>query len=113
MMIGGSRFTCPVDGCDWQLDPAAETGPVQYVMPVNPTSEDVFAAVQQVADKRAAKTEAAVREHAVSHDVLDFLRTIMRLQQDLYQQDSGIRPHVYRAYTDSDTPSDHREEMKP
>jgi hypothetical protein len=103
-LIGRSLLTCPVDGCEWELDHGIMDKPGRYVMPINPTPEDVTASINAAATKRAELVEASVREHAESHDVLDFLRTINRLQQDLAQQSSGIRPHVYRPTRAWDTP---------
>jgi hypothetical protein len=87
---------CPVDGCEWTMDPDAGAGPVQYTVRTDlPWNEAVSAAVAEVALRRAAEVERLVREHAESHDVLDYLRTIRRLEQDLAQQGSGIRPHMH------------------
>lgn len=57
--------------------------------------EGINEGISKVANERARKTEQVLREHLESHEVLDFLRTSKRLENDLYQQHSGIRPHIY------------------
>jgi len=82
--------TCPVDGCDWRLrESDVQFGPERGA---GPTLED---AINAVAAGRAKARDAAIRAHLESHDVLDYLRTIRRLEQDLYNAGpTGVRPHV-------------------
>lgn len=84
-------YQCPVDGCDWELQP--ESLPAARVLVGGATLEEALAAS---ASASAKTMEAVLRDHLAVHDVLDFLRTIQRLNQHLAQFDSGIRPHVYR-----------------
>lgn len=46
--------------------------------------------------ERARAAEAVLRRHAESHDVLDYLRTIHRLNCELDGRRAGIRPHMTR-----------------
>jgi hypothetical protein len=89
---GGHRsfLTCPVDGCEWRLSMAE----VELRTMVTGFTLD-RETMEIVARKQAETTEGVIRQHAESHDVLDYLRTIQRLRTDLAQQDYGIRPHVY------------------
>jgi hypothetical protein len=50
-------------------------------------------AVSELARRRDWAVENVLRDHLREHDVLDFVRTIRRLEQALGQCDSGIRPH--------------------
>jgi hypothetical protein len=69
----------------------------RYLLPAGMSGQEAInAAVNEVALRRARETEAVIREHLESHDVLDWVRTVQRLQMELAQIDGGIRPHVYR-----------------
>lgn len=82
---------CPVDGCPWtsaprnvdavvevQLLPLSLEGPLhQYPRTL------VDAAVRDVLFKEVEEVEREVRDHLESHDVVDFVRTIQRLREDL------------------------------
>lgn len=94
--IGGRPFlTCPLNGCTWRLSMAE----VELTTRVTAWTLDART-MEIIARKQAETTEGILREHAESHDVLDYLRTIQRLKTDLdnavHQQDYGIRPHVYK-----------------
>lgn len=90
-------YPCPLDGCPWILDPSALPAPVlRFNAPVTDgLNEALEGAVHAMAVQEVAAIDGALRDHLADHDNLDFLRTINRLQQDLAQQGSGIRPHVY------------------
>ena len=88
-----SYLTCPVDGCDWRLSMAEvelRTAPTSFTVDTR--------SLEIVARKQAETIEGIIRQHAESHDVLDYLRTVQRLKMDLAQEGSGIRPHVYENY---------------
>jgi hypothetical protein len=94
VMGAGAYATCAVDGCGWMADtdePSATRTVARFTSPAD-TIDD---AISRASRDRAAELEVILREHAESHDVLDYLRTIQRLNADLAQQGSGIRPHVY------------------
>lgn len=86
-------WPCPVEGCDWKFK-AEPVERERYVIE-DPTSKGVADAVADASRRRAAEIDQELRAHLESHDVLDFVRTIARLKQDLAQQDSGIRPHIF------------------
>lgn len=88
----GAYHMCPVDGCAWKLSMDQSFGRIA-IDDLSP--EGITAGISRHAMERARETERVLREHLESHDVLDFLRTIKRLENDLAQQGSGIRPHVY------------------
>lgn len=92
----GAYWTCPVDGCDWKLNQDQSSKAERYEVR-DLTPEGINEGISKVANARAKEMEAVLRDHLDSHDVLDFLRTIQRLNQDLAQFNSGIRPHVYRS----------------
>jgi len=82
---------CPVDGCDWRMLESeiqfegADRG-------FGPTLED---AINAMARERANALERHIRAHLATHDVIAYVRTIRRLEQDLYNAGpTGIRPHV-------------------
>lgn len=97
MRIPTALYLCPVDGCTWQLDELA-LPPTRIVVGAVSLDEALTASARV----SAQATEAMLREHMDTHDVFDFLRTIQRLNQDLYQGQSGIRPHVYEAQSEGD-----------
>jgi hypothetical protein len=79
------RHECPLDGCGWTLDLATvppSTG--MSVMPVGASPEDQLSvALKDAAVNLAKAVEAALRAHFDTHDVVDFLRTIQRLRDEL------------------------------
>lgn len=91
-MIMLGEWPCPVDGCDWRLrESDVEFGPQRGA---GPTLED---AINAMAAGRAKAIDDHLRAHLESHDVLDFVRTIRRLEQELYNAGpTGVRPHVQR-----------------
>lgn len=92
-------YLCPVDGCAWQLDELS-LPPTRIAI-----GPDLDAALTANAKASTQAMEATLREHMETHDVVDFLRTIQRLNQDLAQGHSGIRPHVYRSQPDEEPQS--------
>lgn len=90
----GAYATCPVDGCEWLLNTDQSGGLRIKIDDLSPGG--INAGISASAMERGREIERVLREHLESHDVLDFLRTIRRLSNDIAQQDSGIRPHVYR-----------------
>lgn len=86
---------CPVDGCDWEFDPLL-LPPPRIELPADTRLADVLdTAITASAVESARATEKILRDHLETHDVVDFVRTIHRLQQELAQFDGGVRPHVY------------------
>ncbi|MFB9687689.1 hypothetical protein [Amycolatopsis plumensis] len=81
---------CPVDGCDWRMLESE----IQFEADrsFGPTLED---AINAMARGRASALERHIRAHLATHDLTDFVRTIRRLEQDLYNAGpTGIRPHA-------------------
>lgn len=95
----GAYATCPVDDCEWKLNTDQSGG--FRIQIKTPTPEGINEGISVAAMERGKEIERVLREHLESHDVLDFLRTIHRLNNDLTQVDCGIRPHVYRPGADT------------
>lgn len=91
----GAYWTCPVDGCGWKLGMDQPASHRRYFFK-DLTPQGVSEGISAAATASAKETERVLRDHLESHDVLDFVRTIHRLNNDLAQVNSGIRPHVYR-----------------
>lgn len=101
--MSGARFLygCPIDDCDWTYDPDAQPPmPLAVLLDTDPTGgESTFAglaaAIGRAATERAKRDEDNLRAHFDDHDIVDFLRTINRLNQDLYNAGpTGVRPHA-------------------
>ncbi len=90
----GVYWTCPVDECEWRLRQAQPTRQRYVFRDLSP--EGVNEGITSAAQVSMAESERLIREHCEAHDVLDLLRTIQRLNQELAQVDCGIRPHIYR-----------------
>lgn len=88
----GTYVLCEVDGCDWRLN-TDQQGEARWVF-LGPTREDFDDAARRYTLTHAAKVERLLREHLESHDVVDFMRTIKRLETDLARQESAGRPRV-------------------
>ncbi|MFF4600574.1 hypothetical protein [Amycolatopsis sp. NPDC001319] len=97
MNIRDTVWECPVDGCDWtlsQLDYERNRPPLRAKVTLDAAGApqlDIGQAI--VAD--AKHLDGMLREHLETHDVVDWLKTVQRLNQELSQFDSGIRPHDY------------------
>jgi len=93
------RYECRVDTCNWTLDPDADDlGGYKLIIDTQPGEtfqEALDRAITAHATERAKATEKRLREHFESHDILDWVRTVMNLEQQLAQYDCGIRPHLY------------------
>lgn len=76
---GGSRFPCPLLGCDWYHDEPAEHVPPGALAGV--FGFGVMGAV--AANQRAQRVEDAMRAHFDGHELVDFLRTITGLQNQV------------------------------
>ncbi|AFM10443.1 hypothetical protein PIS_054 [Saccharomonospora phage PIS 136] len=91
LRIRSARFLCPVDGCDWYTDdvtPATvDTVPLRPDLPVG---EATNGAVARVAAACRRETETVLRAHVEGHDVVDWLRTIRRLETEL----ATLRDHL-------------------
>jgi hypothetical protein len=91
---------CPADICTWETDADLDSGqPVRYLIDTNcpgDLHDAIDRAVDKVATDRALAIEAILRGHFESHDVMDWVRTIQSLEQQLAQYDCGIRPHMPR-----------------
>jgi hypothetical protein len=106
--VGTAIYACPLPECLWSLseslvaDVEFRVNPevVARSMTSGPYQEaawkNVEVAINQVAFERAEALEKEIRAHLESHDVLDFVRAIRSLEQQLAQRDSGNRPHRYR-----------------
>lgn len=98
MKLTNELYPCPVDGCDWALKHEDMPSSVGWI----PTFEDgaTLATINEAINAGVRRNSEAIdgklRAHFESHDVLDWVRTVQRLNQDLYQQHGGIRPHIYR-----------------
>jgi hypothetical protein len=82
-MLNIPVYECPVDGCGWVLSQEA------YERQRPPIRADGAPQVGQW-------LKAILRQHLETHDVFEWVDTVLRLNQELAQQHSGIRPHVYR-----------------
>lgn len=95
-MIGDSLMSCPVDGCAWTLS----HGDVELKNPLSlrrKPGETLDETINENARRWHAGVEETIRSHVETHDVMEWLTTVRRLQQDLYNVGpTGIRPHVYR-----------------
>ena len=91
-ILGRSLALCPVDGCDVDLavvaaDAAADPIRIRVGQPLSE-------AIDEASRENAAAREAVLRTHLQAHDVFDFVRTIRRLEQDLYNAGpTGVCPH--------------------
>lgn len=80
--LGRSLAPCPVDGCDFDLAVAsanAAADPIRIRV-----GQPLGDAIDESARENAAAREAALRTHLETHDVMDWMRTVRRLEQELY-----------------------------
>lgn len=89
LKVGTVVHYCPVDDCDWTSRPRTVDATVTLdlasatrSLPLLPGSL-LDEAVRRQLLREADEVEAELREHLGSHDVVDFLRTIRRLRDDL------------------------------
>lgn len=106
--IGTAMIFCPLPECPWTMleslvaDMEFHVGSETIAAAMTPGPHQktariyVDAAINQVSLERCMTMERDIRAHLESHDVLDFLRAIRSLEQQLAQRDPGIRPHGYR-----------------
>lgn len=110
--FGTGVYACPLPECLWTLsdrvraDVSLRVDPQTAATAMVPGPYQVAArarveeAITRVSLESGEALEREIRAHLESHDVLDFLRAIRLLENQLAQQDSGIRPHVHRAPRD-------------
>lgn len=75
MMAPREFVLCPVDGCEWQLERTEPAQPPLLPLPGSLVTQALLA--------EAARLEQTLRVHLESHDVVDFVRTINRLTQQV------------------------------
>lgn len=72
------RYSCVVDGCDWTL------GDPGYDLPDGLVGRlPGLTLIETVARARGRATEAALRVHLETHDVVAFVETIVRLREEV------------------------------
>lgn len=110
--FGTAIYSCPLPECLWTLREEMtahvafriDQATVATAMIPGPYQDvargRVEAAISQASLEQAETLENEIRVHLESHDVLDFVRAIRLLEQQVYQQDSGIRPHSRRVPRD-------------
>lgn len=100
----GEHLRCPVDGCDWSLD--IDSLDMQHAviarvrrdwftvdgLLTRPGAIETF--VGETVQARAKVIDEMLRAHLGTHDVLDWLKTVRRLEMDLAQSGRCLRPHV-------------------
>lgn len=93
LTAGVEMFVCPVIGCDWRKTVAEVELAVAHV-PIRGRGPTLNDAIGEALVARAKATDAILREHLESHDVIDFVRTIRDLEQQVYNAGhTGVRPH--------------------
>lgn len=94
-ILGRALAPCPVDGCNFDLAAAsanAAADPIRIRV-----GQPLGDAMDESARENAAAREAALRTHLETHDVMDWMRTVRRLEQELYNAGpTGVRPHAPR-----------------
>jgi hypothetical protein len=89
MMTPTTRYLCPLPGCGWHHDEpdlAAEDALRFTPAPSASTpSESIASMVEQSLLGRAARVEAAIKQHVETHSVLEWMREVDRLQSTLRQ----------------------------
>ncbi len=88
-------YECPVDGCGWKLTALDHQCQVTSLR-IKVVYDENGTPVAHHLDGESERLQGIVRQHLEIHDVFEWADTVLRLQQDLAQQHSGIRPHVYR-----------------
>lgn len=97
-ILGRSLARCPVDGCDVDLAAIIEAVPPAPIR----VSADLGEALLEAGREGAKARDAALRAHLETHDVLDWMRTVRRLEQELYNAGpTGVRPHARRSVFDT------------
>lgn len=101
-------YACLLPECAWTMgepvvaDAATRVSPEVTATALVPGPNQATArafvetAINRILFERFGALEKELRTHLESHDVLDFVRAIRSLEQQLAQQDSGVRPHRYR-----------------
>lgn len=90
-------YECPVDGCDWQFSQLDyEQSRPQFFAQLVFDDDGTHLDTDAIIEKNAGHIKSVLREHLQTHDVFEWVDTVLRLNQALAQQHSGIRPHVYR-----------------
>jgi hypothetical protein len=90
---GYEMFTCPVGDCEWRKT-VAEVEIATAHVPIKGSGPALSDAIHASLVGRAKATEQILRDHLESHDVIDFLRTIRDLEQQVYNAGhTGVRPH--------------------
>lgn len=80
MYEAGSRVTfCPVDDCDWKLEQTLYEPPTDCLSDIFGLGTMALAAGQH----QQWDLERELDKHTRSHEPIDYLRTITRLQADL------------------------------
>ncbi len=81
-------YTCPVDDCPWEYDRATvqRRAPTQGAPRTYTSAREAIAAWARAIN---AVDDAVAREHLESHDVIDFVRTIARLRDQLAAHEAG------------------------
>lgn len=75
------RWRCPVDDCEWTHDePTAQIEPLSLTLH---GGEDISDAINREVRRRTLAREAIMREHAETHDVVEYVRTIAQLRHRL------------------------------
>lgn len=94
---GSAIMPCPVDGCDRDLGDDLANAPSTplHLRKDLPIGEAITEATDRVMSDDIKAREAALRAHLETHDVMDWMQTVRRLEQELYNAGpTGIRPHV-------------------
>jgi hypothetical protein len=81
-MMPTTRMSCTVDGCDWHHDDPGP-GPVEEWPQVPASGVDDY--IRQVSKLHYAGIEAVLAEHLATHEPIEYLRTIQRLNSDQLQ----------------------------
>lgn len=89
-------FSCPVRECGWTATTADIMAVENTVTKASGPSIDEAISAMSIA--RAKTVDAFLRKHLETHDVIDYLRTIRELEQQMYNAGyTGVRPHRYVA----------------
>lgn len=85
-------FSCPVLDCSWTATTADVMAAENTVTKASGPSIDE--AISAISVARAKAVDAFLRRHLETHDVVDYLRTIRDLEQQVYNAGhTGVRPH--------------------
>lgn len=87
---------CPADGCDVDLAVIIKDAAADPIRIRIGESQSLSEAIAESASENAKARDAAIRAHLETHDVLDWLKTVRRLEQEAYNAGpTGVRPHAY------------------